>query len=128
MAERRNVERMLIEVYDIRNQLEPSVQQLSCQDIGAILITQKHISQLTKHKKTCVSAKNVQPIVNQWVISPKNLTQRHNLFDLQGWEYILYEVTQNVHLLSTPFLQKAKNEKSCGTFCVLSIPTAENIS
>ncbi len=50
------------------------------------------------------------------------------MFDLQGWEYILYEVTQNVHLVSTPFLQKAKYEKSCGTFCVLSIPTAENIS
>jgi transcriptional regulatory protein LevR len=49
------------------------------------------------------------------------------LFDLHGWEYILHEVTQNVHLVSTPFLQKAKYKKSCGTFCVTSIPTAEKI-
>jgi hypothetical protein len=33
MAERRTVERMLIDVYDNRNQLEPSVQQLLCRDI-----------------------------------------------------------------------------------------------
>ena len=58
---------------------------------------------------------------------PKKTSHKDtNLFDLQGREYILYEVTQNVQLVSTPFLQKAKYEKSFGTFCVLSIPTAEN--
>jgi hypothetical protein len=34
-AERRNVERMMIDVYDNRNQMEPSIQQLFCRDITA---------------------------------------------------------------------------------------------
>ena len=32
-AERREVERMLVDIYDVRNQMEPSVQKLLCRDI-----------------------------------------------------------------------------------------------
>jgi hypothetical protein len=91
-------------------------------------MTQKHISQMTKHhKKPVYVPKMYNPLLMNGLKALKTSHKDTNLFDLQGWEYNLYEVVQNVHLVSTPFLQLETYETSCCTFCVASIPIAKDI-
>lgn len=68
-AERREVDRMLVDIYDVRNQMEPSIQQLLCQDIT------EHFTKSVSYNKNWLAVYG--PLVRQSI-------QRAKLKAIQG--------------------------------------------